>query len=86
MSGSTAVPSSCQCLTCLPHSSGISASTASLALTSSWRLVSCVDSVVIVAGQSAARRPAAAWNSPGVTPNRSGSHPTSFSEISRGHR
>ena len=36
-------------------------------------------SVVMVAGQRAASRPAAAWNSAGLTPNRSGSPPTSFS-------
>ena len=56
VSGSGAAPSararSCQSATAAAHSSGRSASTASRARRSSPRLVSWVDSVVIVAGQS----------------------------------
>ena len=73
---------SCQRATSLAHSPGISASTASRARTSSWRLVSWVDRVVMVAGQSLASRAANAWNSAGSRPRRSGSPPTSFSAIS----
>ncbi len=68
------------------HSPGISASTASRARTSSERLVSWVDSVVIVAGQEASRLASAAWNSAGATPNRAGSPPTSLSATNRFQR
>ena len=77
---------SCHRSTCGRHSCADSVSTASRARTSSPRLVSWVDSVVMVAGQRRARWPAKAWNSPGVTPKRSGSPPTSFSAISRVQR
>ena len=65
------------------HSFGISASTASRARTSSERLVSCVESVVIVRGHAATRPAQRSWNSAGETPNRSGSPPTSFSATNR---
>jgi len=76
----------CQLVTPRSHSSGSSASTASLARTSSPRLVSWVDRVVIVAGQSRPRRAAKAWNAAGLTPSRAGSAPTSFMATSRDHR
>ena len=68
------------------HSPGSSASTASRARTSSPRLVSWVDSVVMVAGHDASRAASAAWNSAGETPNRAGSPPTSLSATNRFHR
>ena len=48
--------------------------------------MSCVDSVVIVAGQDASRAASAAWNSVGETPKRDGSPPTSLSATNRFHR
>ena len=92
MSGSGTAPlaraaaRSCQRVTSAAQASGISASTASRARTSSWRLVSCVDSVVMVAGQSRASRAANSWNSAGLVPKASGSPPTSFSAASRDQR
>ena len=68
------------------HSAGISDNTASRARTSSERLVSWVDSVVIVAGVAASRAAPPAWNSATDTPNRAGSPPTSFNATSRFHR
>ncbi len=69
-----------------PHSAVSSESTARRARTSSERLVSWVDSVVIAAGVAASRCAFAAWNSVGVTPNRSGAPPTSLSATKRFHR
>ena len=48
--------------------------------------MSCVDSVVIVAGQAASRLACAVWNSAGETPKRAGSPPTSLSATNRFHR
>ena len=58
-----------------PHRSGISASTASRARTSSPRFVSWVDSVVMAWGQAACRRPGRAWNSSTGSANTDGSAP-----------
>ena len=82
----SAAARSCQPVTAAAQSGGISASTASRARTSSWRLVSCVDSVVMLAGQSRASRAANSWNSSGLVPKESGSPPTSFSAASRDQR
>ncbi len=73
----------CHCCTDSAQSQVTSLIGVSRARASSERLVSCVDSVVIVPGQSSARRAAKVWNSSALTPKCSGSPPTSFSEISR---
>ena len=59
---------------------------ASRARTSSLRLVSCVESVVMDAGARSARRRWASWNSSTVLPNRAGSPPTSLSITNRAQR
>ena len=69
-----------------PHSAVSSLSTASRARTSSERLVSCVESVVMVAGVAASRAAARAWNSAAATPKRSGAPPTSLSATKRFQR
>ena len=68
------------------HSVGTCDSTPIRARTSSPRLVSWVDKVVMAAGHSWPRTAAARWNSAALTPKRSGSPPTSLSEINRGSR
>ena len=69
--------------TAVAHSSPISASTLIRARTSSPRLVSCVDSVVMPSGDPDWRAAARAWKSASDPPNVPGSPPTSLSEISR---
>ena len=56
------------------------------ARTSSPRLVSWVDSVVIARGQSACRVAIASWKSLTETEKTLGSPPTSLSEVSREKR
>ena len=68
------------------HSPGASASTAMRARTSSLRLVSWVDSVVIASGQSRCRAAIASWNSATVVEKTDGSPPTSLSEVRREYR
>ncbi len=58
---------------------GCSARTARRALASALRLVSWVDSAVMVCGQRRSIRSHQAWKSAGGTPGRAGSPPTSFS-------
>ena len=53
------------------------------ARTSSPRLVSCVESVVCDAGNTACRRSCRAWNSATSIENSDGSPPTSVSDASR---
>ena len=58
----------------------------SRARTSALRLVSWVEMVSIVSGQRAPVAAVSAWNDAVLAPNRPGSPPTSFSEMSRWYR
>ncbi len=78
--------SACQDVTASAHSRGHCASSTSRARTSSERLVSWVDSVVIDAGQSRERNAFASWNCASEIPNRPGSPPTSLSADNRKYR
>lgn len=69
--------------TCAAHSPGISDSTDSRARTSSERLVSWVDRVVIEYGGISWQK---AWKSATLVPKTSGSPPTSFRQASGNHR
>ena len=68
------------------HSDGTWDSTPIRARTSSPRLVSWVDSVVIACGHRRARIALLRWNSAALTPKRCGSPPTSLSDTSRASR
>ena len=68
------------------HSDGTCDNTPIRARTSSPRLVSWVDSVVIADGHNRARSRRATVKFGRATPNRAGSPPTSFSDTSRASR
>jgi hypothetical protein len=68
------------------QSPGSSESTASRARTSSLRLVSWVDSVVMDSGHRRCRSSAESWNVSGLTPKSDGSLPTSLRAVNRVHR
>ena len=73
-------------LTHCSHSRGYSVSTARRARTSSLRLVSWVDRVVMAVGQSAARAREKPWKSSWLIPMMLGSEPTSFTPMNRFQR